>query len=178
MQMIQKYCKRWGAPAAKEAIIIESLLMRLEIARASLGGPQSASHQSTIRRCIGVNGVQFVKRLEDAGCIAESEYEPDHAELLTALHEWAAFHLREINALHTAERGFKKVLATIPGESRDRIAIHTRLRALKGLVVIADRQSRWDEGEALCREALDLSIKELGQTHYYTIRLGEWLMDL
>jgi hypothetical protein len=94
------------------------------------------------------------------------------------LHEWAAFHLREINALCTAERGFKKVLATIPEQSRDRTAIHARLRALKGLVVIADRQSRWDEGEALCREALDLSIKELGQTHYYTIRLGEWLMDL
>jgi hypothetical protein len=108
---------------------------------------------------------------------AESEYEPDDAELLTALHEWAAFHLREINALHTAERGFKIVLATTPGQSRDRTAIHARLRALKGLVMIADRQSRWDEGEALCREALDLSIKELGQTHYYTVRLGEWLMD-
>jgi hypothetical protein len=175
---IQRYYRMSASPAAKEEFIVRFLLMRLEIARASLRGPQSASHQSTFMRCFGVNGVQYAKRLEEAVCIDESEYEPDHAELLTALHEWAAFHLREINALYTAERGFKKVLATIPGQSRDRMAIHSRLRALKSLVVIADRQSRWDEGEALCREALDLSIKELGQTHYYTIRLVEWLMDL
>jgi hypothetical protein len=175
---IQRYCRMSAPPVAKEEFIVRFLLMRLEIARASLGGPQSASHRSTFMRCFGVNGIQYAKRLEEAVCIAESEYEPDHAELLTALHEWAAFHLREINALYTAERGFKKVLATIPGQSRDKMAIHARLRALKGLVVIADRQSRWDEGEALCREALDISIKELGQTHYYTIRLGEWLMDL
>ena len=175
---IQRYYRMSASPAAKEEFIVRFLLMRLEIARASLGGHRSTSHQSTITRCFGVNGVQFAKRLEEAVYIAESEYEPDHAELLTALHEWAAFHLREINALHAAERGFKNVLATIPGQSGDRMAIHARLRALKGLVVIADRQSKWDEGEALCREALDLSIKELGQTHYYTIRLGEWLMDL
>jgi hypothetical protein len=103
---IQRYCRMSAPPAAKEEFIVRFLLMRLEIARASLGGPRSTSRPWTTIRCFGINGVQYATRVREAGCMAESEYEPDHAELLTALHEWAAFHLREINALRTAERGF------------------------------------------------------------------------
>lgn len=196
---IQRYGRMSTSWATKEEFVHRFGKMRLEIALVTLGGAFSEYHPATVIRSHRVNDPQRAwlasslhappyhylamktdatscTRLQEVIYNHESQYEPDHTTLLSTLHEWAGFHLRGMNDL--AKRGFSEVLARIPEHSLDRTAIHARLRALKGLVVIADREGRWNEGETLCREALDLSIKELGHAHYYPIRLAEWLMDL
>ena len=175
---IQRYCRTSATVATKEEFVRRFMLMRLEVAQAALGNSSSNPDWLTVMRCHSVDDPEYAKRLQEAVYNYESQYEPDQAALLSAMHVWAGFHLRGSNDIRVAESGFKKVLVRIQGACPTATSNHARLRALKGLVVIADRQGRWDEGESTCREALELSVKELGQAHYYTIRLAEWLADL
>lgn len=198
---IQRYGRMSTSVATKDEFVHRFGYMRVKIALVTLGEAFSEYSPATVIRCHTVNDPQYAwlassryaapyhylamktdatscTRLQEVIYNHESQYEPDHTRLLSILHEWAGFHLRGMNDLRTAKRGFSEVLARVPEHSLDRTAIHARLRALKGLVVIADREGRWNEGEILCREALDLSVKELGHAHYYPIRLAEWLMDL
>ena len=175
---IQRYGRMSATVATKEEFVRRFRLMRLDVAQAALGHRSSNSDRLTAMPCHSVDDPQYARKLQEAVYNYESQYGPDQAALLSAMHVWAGFHWRGTNDMRVAESGFKKVLIGTQGALPTAASNHARLRALKGLVVIADRQGRWDEGESRCREALLLSVKELGHAHYYTIRLAEWLADL
>lgn len=164
--------------AAQEEFVHQFGLMRLEVAHAALGKRWSSCEGLAVMRCHIFGDPHYVTKLEEAMYSRETQYEPDQAGLLSALNNWAGFYLLGVSDSCIAEQGFKGLLARTQGACPTTTVSHARLRALKGMVVIADRKGWWNEGETLCREALDLGINALGQGHYYTRRLAEWLVDL
>ena len=65
-----------------------------------------------------------------------------------------------------AESGFAEVLRRCQESSTDTGIIHSRLKALKGLMTVAQNRGSYVESEWLCCEALEMSIQELGHNHY------------
>jgi hypothetical protein len=109
---------------------------------------------------------------------AESNYGPRANETLRALLSRAGFYLNGIRNLDMAESGYVEVLKRCQESSTDIGITHSRLKALKGLMSVAQTRGSYVESERLCYNALDLSTQELGPNHYYTKGLAESLVDL
>jgi hypothetical protein len=80
--------------------------------------------------------------------------------------------------LEMTQSNFVEVLRRCQESSADIGKTHSRLKALKGLIGVAQKRGSYVESEWLCYEALDISTQELGHSHYYTKGLAESLVDL
>lgn len=178
---ITKFLQRFCRTTIRGSWILNTFdQMRIATAREVLGD----SHPETIvlktASCYRLrkpdNG-QREKVLNEALKTAEDHYGHRHNLTLRALIDWAVFHLRGMGDLDKAEAGFGKVLKRYHESSADTATKHAKLKALKGLMTIATIRQSWAEGESLSREALEISIAELGQDHYYTKGLAEGLVD-
>jgi hypothetical protein len=120
---------------------------------------------------------QREKVLDEALKTAEENYGHRHNLALRALIDQAVFHLRGMGDLDKAEAGFEDVMKRYQESGADTATKHVKLKALKGLMTVATIRQSWAEGESLSREALEISIKELGKDHYYTKGFAEGLVD-
>jgi hypothetical protein len=86
--------------------------------------------------------------------------------------------LTEPDYLDMAELEFMEVLRRCQESSTDIETTHSRLKALKGLMGVAQNRGSYVRSEWLCHEALDISTQKLGDNHDYAIGLAESLVDL
>ena len=156
--------------------------MRLATARNILGDMHGETIVLKIASCYGLRGshndvARCENLLDEALATAELKYGPLNDLTLRALLDRAGFYLRGSNYLDWAESGFKEVVRRCPESSVDKATAHARLKAMKGLLTVASVERCWSKSESICREALSVSVEELGHDHYYTRGLVESLVD-
>jgi hypothetical protein len=170
-RVIQQY-SRMGVHRTSTAEFMHRFrLMRLENARTLLGDTDDLTVNLKI-----AESQDFRHSKETCNLNGGSVYAAELQYL--ALHDWADFLPQRITGLCSLEHGLNELLRKDEGMISGRNANHRRLRAIKGLMIVADYRSRWSETESLCREALVISADELGKDHHYTKTFAECLMDL
>lgn len=154
--------------------------MRMTTAREILGDMHGETILLKVALCYGMREPENQKRdvlLAEALESAECNYGHCHDLTLRVLLDRAGFYLRGMDDLAMAESGLEEVVRRCQESSADRAMTCAKLKALKGLLTVASIRQCWDVSESLCREALAISIEELGHDHYYTKGLAESLVD-
>ena len=176
---VQMFCR---TTTSKDIFLNGHDQMRLATARDILGDMHGETIALKIASCYGLRGshngvAECESLLDEAAATAELKYGPLDDLTLTVLLDRAGFYLRGSNYLDWAESGFKEVVRRCSESSADKATAHARLKALKALSIVASLESCWRKSESICREALSISVEELGHDHYYTRGLVENLVD-
>jgi hypothetical protein len=178
---ITKFLRRFSRTTTRGGWLLNAFdQMRMATARDVLGDSHPETIVLKIASCYRLrkpDNSQREKVLDEALKTAEDNYGHRHNLTLRALIDRAVFNLRGMGDLDKAEADFENVMKRYQESSADIATKHAKLKALKGLMTVATIRRNWAEGESLSREALEISIKELGQDHYYTKGLAEGLVD-
>jgi hypothetical protein len=168
---IQQYCRTSVHWTAMDEFTHQFRMMRLATARTLLGDTDDLTVNLKLVESQDFRHSKEVS-IRQGGSLYAAELQ------YLAQHDWANFQPQRIADLCSLEEGLHELLRNDAALISGRKANHCRLRAIKGLMMVADCRSKWSEAEFLCREALIISVDELGKDHHYTKTFAEFLMDV